>query len=228
MGEWNNHGDVNFADYGGVMTRTNDERPNDVEFFQIQISAEGDRFAYHGTVVDVTDYTDNEYIKEEAEAQGKTPEEYIKENPEQAAVILVENYGYGAMEFSATNKDGQGAYSLDPNDFKLSEQELAEFMKKVEIPDNYLPSFEYELTSRYGKDGVEDTFKTNDWSEVEAWSHEKLMDGLAVEIKDVKDGKSAEIDPDRYQKTFDARNSEFPVDERYMEVDYGDNDKEIE
>ena len=54
------------------------------------------------------------------------------------------------------------------------------------------------------------------------------MDGLAVEIKDVKDGKSVEIDPDRYQETFDARNSEFPVDERYMEVDYGDNDKEIE
>lgn len=228
MGEWTNHGDVNFTDYGGMMTRIDEERPNDVEFFQLQISAEDERFAYHGTVCDIMDYVDNEIIVNEAAEQGKTPLEYIKEDPEMAAVMLVENYGYGAMEFSATNKDGQGAYSLDPNDFKVSEQELAEFMKKVEIPDNYLPSFEFEITARYGERGVEDTFKTNDWSEVEKYSHEKLMDGLSVEIKDVDKGKTAELDPDRYQDTFELRNSEFPVDE-YMDVDYGDKaDKEID
>jgi len=205
----------------------NKERPNDIEFFQLQISAEGDRFAYHGTVCDINEYADNEVIMGEAAELGVSPEEYIKENPEQAAVLLVENFGYGAMEFSATNKDGQGAYSMNPNDFKVSEQELAEFMAKVGLPDDVIPSFEYELTSRYGKDATEDTFKTNDWSEVEEWSHEKLMDGFEVEINDVKYSQSAELDPDRYQDTFDLRNGEFPVDEQYMNVDYGD-DKELE
>lgn len=224
---WTNHGDVNFAENGGVMTKPNEERPNDIEFFQLQISAEGDRFAYHGTVCDINEYADNEVIMGEAAELGVSPEEYIKENPEQAAALLVENFGYGAMEFSATNKDGQGAYSMNPNDFKVSEQELAEFMTKVGLPDDVIPSFEYELKSRYGKDATEDTFKTNDWSEVEAWSHEKLMDGFEVEINDVKYGQSAELDPDRYQDTFDLRNGEFPVDEQYMNVDYGD-DKELE
>ena len=54
------------------------------------------------------------------------------------------------------------------------------------------------------------------------------MDGYEVEIKDVKYGQSAELDPDRYQDTFDLRNSEFPVNEQDLSVDYGDNDKELE
>lgn len=224
---WTNHGDVNFTEHGGVMTKPDENRPQDIEFFQIQISAEGDKYAYHGVVSDINDYADNEVIMGEAAELGVSPEEYIKENPEQAAVLLVENFGYGAMEFSATNVNGTGQYSLDNADFKATEYEIAEYMNKIDIPEQFIPSFEYELTSRYGKDATEDTFKTNDWSEVEAWSHEKLMDGFEVEINDVKYGQSAELDPDRYQDTFDLRNGEFPVDEQYMNVDYGD-DKELE
>ena len=228
MNEWTNHGDVNFTEHGGVMTKPDENRPQDIEFFQIQISAEGDKYAYHGVVSDINDYADNEIIKAEAAEQGKSPEEYIKENPEQAAVKLVEEWGYGAMEFSATNVNGTGQYSLDNSDFKATEYEIAEYMNKIDIPEQFIPSFEYELTAKYGKDATEDTFKTNDWSEVETWSHEKLMDGLTVEINDVKYDQSAELDPDRYQDTFDLRNSEFPVNEQDLSVDYGDNDKGLE
>ena len=80
MNEWTNHGDVNFTEHGGVMTKPDENRPQDIEFFQIQISAEGDKYAYHGVVSDINDYADNEIIKAEAAEQGKSPEEYIKEN----------------------------------------------------------------------------------------------------------------------------------------------------
>ena len=228
--EWNNFGDASFSEYGGTMVKPMDDdgRPNDYEFFQLKIDDEGNRYAFHGVVVDINEYGDNEVLNEYAAEAGYADGKELAENlPERAVVELVENWGYGAMEFSATNKDGQGAYSMDMNDFKLSEQELAEFMTKLDIPDCYIPDFEYQLESKYGKDGVEDTFKTNDWSEVEAWSHEKLMDGLSVEIYDRDSGETATLDPDRYQDTFDARNGEFPVDERYMSVDYGD-EREIE
>ena len=226
--KWDNFGDDNFAAEGGVMTRPMNDRPNDYEFFQLQIDDEGNRYAFHGVVSDLKDYADNAVLEQGAiDLNYADAADFIENSPERAVVELVENYGYGAMEFSATNKDGQGAYSTDKNDFKLSEQELAEFMTKLDIPVEFIPEFEYQLESKYGKNGIEDTFKTNDWSEVEAWSHEKLMDGLSVEINDVKYGQSASLDPDRYQHTHDARGGEFPVDERYMSVDYGD-DKEIE
>lgn len=228
--EWNNQGDVNFAEEGGVLTRIDDERPNDVEFFQLVIDENEQRYAFHGTVCDINEYADNEVLQQTATDYGyASAEEYIKENPEQAAAELVSSWGYGAMEFSATNKDGQGAYSTNTADFKLSEQELAEFMTKLDIPDELQPTFEYEITAYYGTDnkGIESTFETNQWSEVEAFSHEKLMDGLAVVIEDKEYGKTAELNPDKYQDTFDARNGEFPVDEQYMEIDYGD-DREIE
>lgn len=226
MIKWDNFGDENFFEYGGVMTRPREDRENDYDFFQLLIDDEGNRYAFIGTVCDLKEYADNEVLQQAAiDLNYADAADFIESSPERAVVELVENWGCGAMEFSATNKDGQGAYSTDRNDFKLSEQELAEFMTKLDIPDEFIPDFEYELTSRYGKNSVEDTFKTNKWAEVEVWSHEKLMDGFSVEIKDVKYGQEANLDSDKYRDTFEARNGEFPVDEAYLAVDYGDSNE---
>lgn len=231
MAEWTNHGDVNFAEEGGVLTRRDNERPQDIEFFQLMIDENEQRYAFHGTVCDINEYADNEVLQQTASDFGySSAEEFIKENPESAAAELVSNWGYGAMEFSATNKDGQGAYSTNTQDFALSEQELAGFMKSLDIPDEFQPTFNFEITAYYGTNnsGIESTFETNQWSEVEAFSHEKLMDGLSVVIEDRRDGNTAELNPDKYRDTFEARNGEFPVDEQYMDVDYGDSEKEID
>jgi hypothetical protein len=223
--EWKNHGDVNFAEEGGVLTRVDNERPQDIEFFQLMIDENEQRYAFHGTVNDINDYADNKILQETAAEFGyASAEDFIKADPEAAAAELVSSWGYGAMEFSATNKDGQGAYSTDFHDFALSEQELAGFMQKLDVPSEMQPTFEYAVTAYIGTNfsGIESTFETNQWSEVESFSHEKLMDGYAVVIEDKEYGKSAELNPDKDQDTFEARNGEFPVDEQYMEVDYGD------
>lgn len=234
MTEWYNHSDLSFSEEGGVLTRIDEESPQDIEFFQLFILAnEQDdvrRFAFYGTICDINQYADNEVLHDTALELGfNSAEEFISELPETAAAELVKNYGNGAMEFSATNKDGQGAYSTDYTDFELSEQELAEFMQELDIPEEFQPTFEYAITAYYGTNysGIESTFETNEWSEVEEFSHEKLMNGLSVVIENRYDGKTAELNSDRYADTFDIRNGEFPVDSQYMEVDYGD-DKELE
>lgn len=224
--EWINLGDINFSEHGGIMVKKAD-RPGDFEFFQLLVSG-NDKYAMHGTVCDIKGYADEEVIKTAAEESGCTAKEFVENEEKQPLAVraLIENYGYGAFEFSPVNVNGQGAYSLDTNDFKLSEQELEQFMKNIDIPTEYWPEFEYKLTSMYEKDrGVEDTFKTNDWAEVESWSHEKAMNGNFVKIEDEKYGQRVTLEPDRYIDTFELRNGEFPVDERYFSVEYGDEEE---
>lgn len=224
MSEWTNYGDHNFAAYGGVMVRPIEERPNDYEFFQLMFLEE-DLFAFHGVISDINEYEDD--LQEAAVDLGYEDAKALIEKAPEVAVVELFGCSYGPMNFSATNKDGQGAYSTDMNDFKLSEQELDEFMSKLDIPDEFHPEFEYELTSKFEKNrGVEGSLKTNRWNEVEDWSHNKLMEGLYVEIKEISSGNIASLDPGRYEYTWDLRNGEFPVDERYMDVHYGDEDED--
>lgn len=227
MSKWKNFGDVNFSEYGGILTRKCEDRQEDVSFFQLIVN-ESVRYAFYGTVVNVMDYKDEQCIKEMAEIyKYKSSTDYILNDPESAVVDLLNKYG--DMNFSAVNKDGKCAYSMDINDFALTEQELDTFMKDLNIPEEFRPVFNIHVISYYGSDyrGIEDTFHTNYWEDIKSYCHEKLMKGFNVEIEDDRDGKSVRLDSERYIDTFESRNGEFPVDEQYMEVDYGIEDKEF-
>lgn len=146
MNEWKNMGDINFVDYGGVMVKRDDERPNDYHFFKLDIGK--DKYAYSGTVCDIYDYADTEVIKELSREMGyddNDVESFIKNHPEQTVVELVTNYGYGSLEFGSRNCKGVGQYSLDSKDFMLSHNELVAFMEKLNIPEGYIPEWQVDF-----------------------------------------------------------------------------------
>lgn len=150
MSEWNNYGDVNFAEYGGIMVRQSENCENDYEFFELQVGDEN-KYAFHGTVCNIIDYADENVIKDVAADFGyDNVQDFIKENPERAVVELVESYGYGAMEFDAQNGKGEGQYSLNRNDFKLNDNQLVLFMEHAELPKDVIPSFKLDFSNISG------------------------------------------------------------------------------
>ena len=66
--------------------------------------------------------------------------------------------------------------------------------------------YKYKVSSYYDMKylGLEDTFYTNDWSEVEDESHKKLMQGNCVLIQNLITGKEIKLNPDEYDETFDG------------------------
>ena len=58
--------------------------------------------------------------------------------------------------------------------------------------------------------GISDDEFFNDWSDVESFAHEGLMNGLYVSITDMETGKQLEISPDEYQDAFDG---DFDINE---------------
>lgn len=227
MEEWINFGDVNFSDHGGVMVKKVDYG---YDFFQVKIDDIGNRYAFHGNIADLSDYIDEPCVIDAAEEFGySNAADFVNNDPLRVVVCLVEDYGYGPLEFNARNHEHEGVYSLDITDFALSEYELANFMKEVEIPDKFIPSFEYTVESFY-TDIINGTgthqkgmTKTNEWSDVEKYSHYNLMNGYDVEITDGE--YKVFINADRYKQTNDIRNGNFPVDYRDFEIIYGDEEE---
>lgn len=226
VNEWTNYGDASFFDYGGIMVQTIPyDSYTDFRFFELKISAEGEKFAIQGTVCGLEDYAKGDYAKDldkAAKERGfKSGLDMIETAPEEAVVALLEGYGYGALEFSPRNHNGEGEYSLDLGDFKCTDEELVDFMSKEDIPSQFIPTLRYHVSSYYGDNysGLEDDLRANEWDEVVTFAHEKLMNGGYVEIEDVLDGQSVRVDPDRYINAFDG---EFLVNPQYMTVDYGD------
>lgn len=66
--------------------------------------------------------------------------------------------------------------------------------------------YKYKVSSYYDMKylGLEDTFYTNDWSEVEDEAHKKLMQGNCVLIQNLITGKEIKLNPDEYDETFDG------------------------
>lgn len=227
--EWQNYGDVNFYEHGGIMVRKDTELSDSYNFFYLEHDDQGNKYAFYGTVMDLKDYIGKGYLEELLNAFNDRPEpgllyenvsEMIEKNPGACVVELVRNYGCGVFEFSPKNCRWTGEYSMDMNEFKLNDQELVEFMSEVDIPAEYIPDLEYEAVSRYGEAGIEDSLKSNDWEEIKDFAHEKLMSGHPVEVTDHENGSSVKLDPGEYAEKF---NGEFPVDPRYsLETDYGD------
>lgn len=142
--KWENYGDVNFTEYGGTMIR----QQGDDEFEYFHLIVDGDeKYAFHGTLMFLSDYVDdlNKMAKDYGYQDGKS---WLNKDPDFAACCILENYGCGIVEFSPTNKDGLGAYSMNYEDFKLSEEELLKFMKEVGLPEEYVPEEAKEEVDR--------------------------------------------------------------------------------
>lgn len=227
-GEWTNYGDMDVTK-GATLIRSDTESSNTFDFFRVMhrtVDGEPELFAYTGQIVniDFCDYADTlEYLASENGYSNAV--EFAEAEPERAVADLIEEFGM--KEFPAKNKDGQGVYSDRLDDFHVTEQELAEFMGKCDIPAELIPEYRYAVTARYGKAGIESTFESDSFSKVQMFAHEKLMDGLNVEIQDTQTGKSVILDADRYQDTFDLRNGEFPVAADNFTPDYGDEGREL-
>lgn len=161
MSEWNNYGDLNFTEYGGVMVR---KRDGEYDIFQLQIDDNsGDKYAYYNTIVDgVEDFADklNDIASDFGYDSGET---FAKADPERAIVELIENQlSYGIMEFGVPlNANNQ--YSSDYNDFIVENNDLIEFMKRIEIPEGFIPEYEFNfneaeiVSTEYERNGFEAT-----------------------------------------------------------------------
>ena len=69
----------------------------------------------------------------------------------------------------------------------------------------------FNVILSYRRDsGISDDEFFNDWSDVESFAHEGLMNGLYVSITDMETGKQLEISPDEYQDAFDG---DFDINE---------------
>ena len=220
--EWENYGDVNFFDYGGVMVRRDADIKDSYDFFQLSIADDGTKFAFRGTICDLHEYAKEKVIEDLARDRGReSAAVLIEKDPEVCVCELLAGYGFGPLEFSARNCHGTGEYSTDWNDFKLTDEELCKFMEEQDIPVEFIPDLQYSAVARYGDRGIESSMKANRWEEVTAYAHEKLMSGYPVEITDTENGSRVELDPTEYAMNF---NGEFPVDPRYpLEADYGTN-----
>ncbi len=138
---WVNWGDVHFSEHGGILVRPSHDAdyPNDYEYFKLTIDECGYKYAFSGTIVDLEDYIEEDCVKELAEELDTSPRELFNTRPMEMVAHLLDNYGCGVFEFSPHNKDGQGHYSMDFNDFLVNDRELAHFMKDLNIPEKYHP-----------------------------------------------------------------------------------------
>ena len=136
--EWENYGDVNFTEYGGTMIRQQGE--DEFEYFHLIVDGE-EKYAFHGTIMFLADYEED--LDKAAKDYGyKNGKDWLSKDPDFAACYLLENYGCGIVEFSPTNYEGKGAYSMNYDDFLLTDEKLLGFMKEIEIPEEYTEEIE--------------------------------------------------------------------------------------
>lgn len=135
---WRLCGDINTAEYGGTLVRV-DER-GDLEYIHIAVSSDSDdKFLLHGTIVDPKDYLDEDSIGSDAMDSDCSPEEYLSKYPAAFADTLFSGYGCGIFEFSPSNINGQGCYSMRYEDFTATDKDIVKFLKEMEVPcDTYL------------------------------------------------------------------------------------------
>lgn len=92
--------------------------------------------------------------------------------------------------------------------------------ESVRLRENY--DAIYAVRSYYDGDyrGLEDKIVTEDWSEVEDFAHEKLMNGNFVKITNVMTGNFLKCDPDCYQENFDGEFIWSPTDVEINDTPY--------
>ena len=227
--KWVNFGDANFSTYGGTLIRTNAES---AEFFVLMVASDVySKYAFYGSI-DRSFIAKGdcyyEFLERIAGEYGyASAEAFLKGDFEQCVVALVNDFGYGPLEFTPRNFTMIPCYSMDYDDFKVNDDQLQRFMEAVEIPEEFQPRLTYSLEARYEKmRGIEDTLRCESWAEATAFAHEKLMGGFFVEVYDIEDGRRVILDPTPYRKYFEERNGEFPIRANDFDPDYGDEEVE--
>jgi len=144
MPEWKNLSGSDFAKDGGIMIKQDENKNTDYQFFKLQVDNDGNKYAYFGTAHDIKDYYCEVVLEKAAlESEYDTVEEYIEAEPESTIEKLLDVYD--AAEFGATNWQHVGAYSLDKNIFKVNDSQLVDFMEQAELPEEFIPTFEFDF-----------------------------------------------------------------------------------
>ncbi len=181
---WKNYGDVNFAEYGGTLVRPT-QHSDEYEFFHLVVDDEGNKFAFSGTIDDLHDYADEKCVIDMAQEFDISVEELLFYEPTRVAAELVERYGHGVVEFSPSNNVGTGRYSMDYNDFKVTDRELAAFMEAVNVPYEYIPKIEPLCLSDYIYDAKEPfLLDEKESSEYKIFKNDNLCVELYIALDD--------------------------------------------
>ncbi len=130
-GEWQNLGDINFIEYGGAYVRKAGK--DECDFFKLVVVSEEEKYAFGGTVCWLSEYAEDldTIAKELDYADGK---DLINKSPELAVAELLDNYDCGVFAFSPHNKDGTGEYSMFYKDFRITDEEIKQWMSELGIP----------------------------------------------------------------------------------------------
>ena len=92
---------------------------------------------------------------------------------------------------------------------------VRKYTVKASHDSDYDPKYDasYHAYAYYGRNysGLDDDIHSEDWSEIEEWCHNKLMNGFYVELDNGGNGSIIQLDPDKYQEDFDSDYVDFPV-----------------
>lgn len=145
--EWHNYGDEDFTEYGGNLIKKDDEIEGNYNVFKVMVDNNDKKYAFLCTVIPdwFNDY-DDEILNSLAKDEGYDGLKDMKEKSEYAFVdFLIDNYGTGIFEYAPCNKDGVGQYSMSCEVFKINDEDLIDWMKGLEIPEEWYKSLEEEL-----------------------------------------------------------------------------------
>ena len=136
--EWDYFGDVNTAEYGGVLARKVGD--DEVEFIQLDMDqGTGKRILLHGTIMWYSDFKENTNVIAFCEECGMTVQE-VYENTAEFADAILRSFGCGAFEFNPTNAKWEPCINiLDAN---AEDAEICSFLKELNVPKERYQSIE--------------------------------------------------------------------------------------
>ena len=133
MKEWQNYGDVNFLDKGGVQVKVTD---NEYEYEVIMVvpNPEKENEVFAGfTTIDVGDYDDDEFLGSDLfSSDCVIPTEELNER---LAVEIAEKYGLVELSMCAFNENGANAqYASSLEAYAINKAELGHMLAERGVP----------------------------------------------------------------------------------------------
>lgn len=174
---WRNYGDSDLAEYGGILVKR--EHENSYSFFKVDVDYNNHKYAYQGIINNVEKYVDSPALKKTVlRLDYENAAAFIEEDPEYAAAEIAKSIhaAYSteayktASEFQISNYKNEyleDSY-LEDWAFDVTNNQLIDFMERLEIPSNYLPEYEFNFQEvsfddvSYSKQGAEEFFSVKD------------------------------------------------------------------
>jgi len=139
---------------GGILLREMATAPGCIDFLKINVNPT-DKEAYYGRIINIERFADNPHMKEFVKTHYgscRSASDFIRMAPIRAAMEMLDDYMFGVAQFSPTNYKGRGNYEvLGPMDYRVTDSQLRDFMKQLNIPEKFLPP-EREAGSRTEED----------------------------------------------------------------------------